>query len=123
MPAGVHINALGADTIGKTELDPHLLTLSKIIVEYLPQTSIEGEVQNVPLHHVDAEMWEVASNIVKGREHPEEITIFDGVGFAIEDYSALCCFYALSQKHQIGTLLPMTPKAQNPKDLFGILID
>ena len=55
VPAGVHINALGADTIGKTEPDPHLLTLSKIIVEYLPQTSTEGEVQNVPLHHVDAE--------------------------------------------------------------------
>ena len=42
---GVHINALGGDTVGKTELEFGILSRGKIVVEYLEQCAIEGEIQ------------------------------------------------------------------------------
>ena len=41
--SGVHINAIGGDCPGKTELHRDILLRSDIFVEYPPQTRIEGE--------------------------------------------------------------------------------
>jgi ornithine cyclodeaminase len=43
--AGVHINAIGGDCPGKTELHRDIVARSSIFVEYPPQTRIEGEIQ------------------------------------------------------------------------------
>ena len=44
---GVHINAIGGDCPGKTELSPLILQRSDVFVEYAPQTRIEGEIQQM----------------------------------------------------------------------------
>jgi len=44
---GVHINAVGGDCPGKTELNKDILLRSDIFVEYPPQTRIEGEIQQL----------------------------------------------------------------------------
>ena len=87
--SGVHINGVGGDCPGKTELHRDILLRSKIFVEYPPQTRIEGEIQQLPPDHPVTELWQVMTGAVQGRESARQITLFDSVGFAIEDFAAL----------------------------------
>ena len=122
---GMHINGLGGDCPGKTELELPLLFRSKIIVEYLQQSLIEGEIQRFSPEeaneNVYAELWEILVGNKNGRENDEEITLFDSVGFAIEDYSVLKFMYGLANKYNIGRDLQMIPDINDPKDLFSVL--
>jgi ornithine cyclodeaminase len=86
---GVHINAVGGDCPGKTELDPNILRRSDVFVEYAPQTRIEGEIQQMAPDFPVIEFWQVVTGRAPGRRAADRITLFDSVGFAIEDFSAL----------------------------------
>jgi len=121
VPAGTHIHALGGDCPGKTELDPALVADSKRVVEYLPQTREEGELQNLPEPGVHAELWELVSGNKPGREDPAEITLFDAVGFALEDFSILRLVQRLAQEMGLGRALQLIPELNDPKDLFGLI--
>jgi ornithine cyclodeaminase len=121
---GLHINAIGGDSPNKTELDPEILTFAKVVVEFFDQTKHEGEIQNLTNLNRDsiyAELWEIASNTKLGRQNPDEITLFDSVGFALEDYSILNLIKDLSQKHNIGQTLDMIPQLVDPKNLFSLI--
>jgi ornithine cyclodeaminase len=87
--SGVHINAIGGDCPGKTELAPAILHRSDIFVEYPEQTRIEGEIQQLAPAHPVTELWQVITGQAQGRRDARQITLFDSVGFAIEDFSAL----------------------------------
>lgn len=118
---GTHIQAIGGDSPGKTELDPALLDGAKIVVEYLPQTLVEGEVQQRAEPRVHAELWELVTGRKPGREGPGEITMFDSVGFALEDYSVLRLVHELASERGVGVELPLIPELADPKNLFGLL--
>ncbi|MCH9699521.1 MAG: ornithine cyclodeaminase [Gammaproteobacteria bacterium] len=117
---GTYIHAIGGDCPGKTELPADLIRQSKVVVEYLPQSLQEGEVQNCSKDAVYAELWELACGSKPGRENAQEITVFDSVGFALEDYSILRVVYLLSEHHTIGTNLPMIPELDDPKNLYSL---
>lgn len=119
--AGVHINAIGGDCPGKTELHRDILTRSDVFVEYPPQTRIEGEIQQMPEDFAVTEMWEVINGTAKGRTDERQITLFDGVGFAIEDFSALR--YVRDQLADTGLYqdLDMIADPDDPRDLFGMV--
>jgi ornithine cyclodeaminase len=116
---GVHINAIGGDCPGKTELDPTLMGRARIFVEYLPQTRIEGDIQSLGAAGQATELWEVIAGRLSGRTDRDEITIFDSVGFAIEDYSTLRYVYEKARELGVGSDTALIPKPPNPKDLFG----
>ncbi|GAB3438685.1 ornithine cyclodeaminase [Insolitispirillum peregrinum] len=120
--AGVHINAVGGDCPGKTELHHDILLRSDIFVEYPPQTRIEGEIQQLPADHPVIELWEVMTGQVSGRRDPRQITLFDSVGFAIEDFSALR--YVRDQLRTVGLYqnLDMLADPDEPRDLFGMIL-
>lgn len=118
---GVHINKIGGDSPGKTELDPALVEQCKIVVELPEQTKNEGEIQRVKEAKIYAELWELVTQKKKGRESEFEITLFDSVGFALEDYSALRLVHKLSEEYKLGHLLELIPDMNDPKDLFGVL--
>ena len=120
---GMHINAIGGDCPGKTELHADVLHKGKIFVEYEPQTRIEGDIQQLPSSHPVNDLWQVLAEKAIGRESDEQITIFDSVGFALEDYSALRYVYKLAQAYAEGEEINLIPKLENPKDLFSQLID
>jgi ornithine cyclodeaminase len=118
---GTHINAIGGDRPGKTELPRALLEAAKIVVEYLPQSLVEGEVQQCGSERVYAELWELATGSKPGRENNEELTLFDSVGFALEDYSALRLIHELASEYSLGQELDLLPELADPKDLFALL--
>ncbi len=120
--SGVHINAVGGDCPGKTELHTDILNRSDIFVEYPPQTRIEGEIQQLDENHPITELWQVIKGQAQGRRSSDQITLFDSVGFAIEDFSALRYI-----KDQLKTSphvenLDMIADPDDPRDLFGMLM-
>ncbi len=119
--SGVHINAIGGDCPGKTELHPDILKRSTVFVEYPAQTRIEGEIQQMPADFPVTEMWQVIGGTAPGRTDARQITLFDGVGFAIEDFSALR--YVRSKLEETGLYqdLDMIADPDDPRDLFGML--
>lgn len=119
--SGVHINAIGGDCPGKTELHRDILLRSDIFVEYPPQTRIEGEIQQLDDDHPVTEMWRVFTGQVTGRRSADQITLFDSVGFATEDFSALR--YVHDQLPKIGHFveLDLLADPDDPRDLFGMV--
>jgi ornithine cyclodeaminase len=118
---GVHINAIGGDCPGKTELAPGVLNRAGIFVEYPEQTRIEGEIQQMAPDHPVTELWQVMTGTAPGRTSPRQITLFDSVGFAIEDFSAL----RYIREHIGGTdlylELDLLADPDDPRDLFGMV--
>ena len=119
--SGVHINGVGGDCPGKTELHRDILLRSKIFVEYPPQTRIEGEIQQLDPNHPVTELWQVMTGTAEGRQTEAEVTLFDSVGFAIEDFAALR--YVRSKLAETGlfTQLDMIADPDDPRDLYGML--
>ena len=118
---GVHINAIGGDCPGKTELAPAILHRADIFVEYPPQTRVEGEIQNVAEDHPVTELWQVIEGQAKGRTSASQITLFDSVGFAIEDFSALRYIRDRLDGTDLFDQLDMLADPDDPRDLFGML--
>ena len=120
--AGVHINGVGGDCPGKTELHRDILLRSHIFVEYPPQTRIEGEIQQLAPDHPVTELWQVIAGQAKGRTDARQITLFDSVGFAVEDFSALRYVYGKLQETGYYDNLDMIADPDDPRDLFGMLL-
>ncbi|MCE0742291.1 ornithine cyclodeaminase [Acetobacter sicerae] len=119
--AGIHINAVGGDCPGKTELHRDILLRSSIFAEYPPQTRIEGEIQQLPADHPVTELWEVIAGKTSGRTRKNQITLFDSVGFAIEDFSALRYVRDKLEATGLFEKLDMVADPDDPRDLFGML--
>ncbi|WP_293864678.1 ornithine cyclodeaminase [uncultured Alsobacter sp.] len=120
--AGIHINAVGGDCPGKTELHPDILRRASIVVEYPPQTRVEGEIQQLPPDHPVTELWRVIEGSVPGRRSDREITLFDSVGFAIEDFSALRWLAGEAARRGLYEELDLLADPDDPRDLFGMLL-
>jgi ornithine cyclodeaminase len=119
---GVHINAVGGDCPGKTELHRDILLRSRIFVEYPPQTRIEGEIQQLAPDHPVTELWQVMTGAVPGRQTPRDITLFDSVGFAVEDFSALRYIHDQLDTLSYSEPLDMIADPDDPRDLYGMLL-
>jgi ornithine cyclodeaminase len=120
--SGIHINGVGGDCPGKTELHRDILMRSSIFVEYPAQTRIEGEIQQLAPDHPVTEMWQVITGAVVGRTSAAQVTLFDSVGFAIEDFAALR--YVLAQAKATGLYdnLDMIADPDDPRDLYGMVL-
>jgi ornithine cyclodeaminase len=123
---GMHLNAVGGDCPGKTELAGAILARpdARVVVEYEPQSRIEGEVQQMPADFPVIEFAEVVAGRAQGRANDAEVTIFDSVGFALEDFSALRYVHRL-HREELGrrTTIDLVPELANPKDLFALIRD
>jgi len=120
--SGVHINAVGGDCPGKTELHRDILLRSGIFVEFPPQTRVEGEIQQLDPDHPVTELWQVIAGQAAGRVSVEQITLFDSVGFAIEDFAALRYVAGKVKGTQFCEMLDMIADPDDPRDLFGMVL-
>jgi alanine dehydrogenase len=96
---GTHINAIGADAVGKQEIGPRIMKKAKIFVDDWTQASHSGEI-NVPLKkrqisrkHIYGELAEVVTGKKRGRISDSEITLFDSTGLAIQDIACAAMVY------------------------------
>ncbi|MGF0118527.1 ornithine cyclodeaminase [Promicromonospora sp. Marseille-Q5078] len=139
---GLHVNAIGGDCPGKTELDPAILREAEVFVEYEPQTRAEGEIQQTP-DLVVTELWEVVAGRRAGRRGapaaagpgeefarhagdrrtPDDttVTVFDSVGFAVEDWATLR-FVRDDVPADLLQHLDLVAEPDEPKDLFSLVV-
>ena len=123
MAPGVHINAIGGDCPGKTELDAAILTRGDVFVEFPEQTFIEGEIQQMPGDFPITELWEVVRDHAPGLPADDQITIFDSVGFAIEDFAALRYVRDAVNGTGFYKTVDLIADPDDPKNLFGLVAD
>jgi ornithine cyclodeaminase len=124
---GMHLNAVGGDCPGKTELHADILRMRdmRIVVEFEPQARIEGEIQQLEAAAGGAavpvtELADVLRARRPGRTDDREITLFDSVGFALNDFSALRYLRRLNAEQPDGGLrIDLIPELDDPKDLFA----
>jgi ornithine cyclodeaminase len=66
-------------------------------------------------------LWRVLNGQRSGRTTAAQVTVFDSVGFALEDFSALRFMRDNARCLGIGQPLALIPALADPKDLFGFL--
>ncbi|MDC8785879.1 ornithine cyclodeaminase [Roseateles koreensis] len=118
---GMHINGVGGDCPGKTELHRDVLSMGRVFVEFEPQSRMEGDVQQMPANFPVTEFWRVLKGWDAGRSNDTEVTVFDSVGFALEDFSALRLLRDTADELGLGQQVSLVPAMGDPKDLFGQL--
>jgi ornithine cyclodeaminase len=118
---GMHINGVGGDCPGKTELHPELLRRASVFVEYEPQSRIEGDIQQLEADFAVTELWRVLTGQSRGRVDASQVTVFDSVGFALEDFSALRFLRDSARELGLGESVSLIPAMADPKDLFAQL--
>jgi ornithine cyclodeaminase/alanine dehydrogenase len=106
---GAFVAAVGADNPEKQELDPQLFAGSKVVADILEQCAVMGD-----LHHaiaagviargsVHAELGELVAGKKPGRTSPDEITIFDSTGTALQDVAAAAVVYEKAVQQERGS--------------------
>lgn len=109
--AGTFIAAVGSDNPEKQELEPGLMSRSKVVVDVLEQCVTIGE-----LHHaldagaltrddVYAELGEVIAGVRPGRTSSDEIIIFDSTGMALQDVVTAVAVYEKAVSAGLGTMI------------------
>ena len=69
------------------------------------------------------ELWELFTKQKPGRVNAQEITVYDSVGFALEDFSVLRLVYTLANQYAIGKHIELIPdKIEDSKNLYGLLV-
>jgi ornithine cyclodeaminase len=122
--AGMHLNAVGGDCPGKTELHADILRRpdARVVVEFEPQSRLEGEVQQLDASFPVIELSDVIAGVACARQSDRQVTIFDSVGFALEDFSALRYLEKLHRESSGShRQLDLVPALADPKDLFSAL--
>lgn len=122
---GVHINGLGGDSAGKTELEASILDRARIVVEYFDQSIIEGEIQRWDREAAKGkvhEIHEILSGEYVAREKDSDITLYDSVGIGLEDFSALTLTNELLDAYEMGGKGDLVPMLKDPKNLISQVI-
>jgi alanine dehydrogenase len=107
--AGTHINAMGADTRGKQELDPRLVATAAVFVDEAAQATTIGECQHafatglITPASFRASLGEVVAGLAPGRRSAEEITLFDGTGVALQDLVVARLVVRLARERGMGS--------------------
>ncbi|APW48535.1 ornithine cyclodeaminase [Rhodoferax antarcticus] len=118
---GMHINGVGGDCPGKTEIHADVLRAAKVFVEFEPQTRMEGDLQHLPADFGVTELWQVLARKSSGRDNAEQVTMFDSVGFAMEDFSALRYLYDHALQLGLGAPIALMAQLSDPKDLYQLI--
>jgi len=94
---GTHINAVGAPRPSWRELDDKVLRAARIYVESREAATREsGDI--IAAGRIDAEIGEVVSGAMRGRESAGELTLFKSVGVAVEDVVTADLVYRKARK-------------------------
>jgi ornithine cyclodeaminase/alanine dehydrogenase len=106
---GTHIAAIGADMPGKQELYADIFAGAKVVCDSINLCVENGETQNAVKAgilrpaNIHAEIGEIILGKKPGRENPDEVTIFDTVGMAIQDIVTAAILYKGALEKGLGT--------------------
>lgn len=117
----LHINAVGADFPGKTELPLSLLQKSKVIPDFIPQAMKEGECQQIKESEICMDLVDLVKNASDHHNFRTKLTVFDSTGWALEDDVAIRLMLDLATELQIGTEVQLECISDDPKDPYQFI--
>lgn len=105
---GTHINAMGADTVGKQELAPALVAAACVAVDAAEQAVTIGECQHAYAQgllrrEALTPLGGIASGRCPGRQSADELTLFDGTGIALQDLAPALDAVQRARARGLGT--------------------
>ena len=92
-----------------------------VFVEYPPQTRIEGEIQQFARSSGDRDVASDRRRDARTARRARQITLFDSVGFAIEDFSALRYVHSKLAGGDFHEDLDLLADPDEPRDLLGMV--
>ncbi|MEV5761077.1 ornithine cyclodeaminase family protein [Streptomyces tendae] len=98
----VHINAIGADLIGKFEVPVSVLKSAFVTPDHLAQALREGECQQLEEGDVGPDLMTLCADPETAARHRDGVTVFDSTGFGLEDHVALDVLLELAEEAGIG---------------------
>ncbi len=114
----VHINAVGSDFPGKTELPRSLLDRALVCPDYLPQATWEGECQALPPEQLGPDLMQLVRGCSQYAANRSRTTVFDSTGFALEDYVVLGVLERIAQQIGLGVEIEMESRG-DPHDPYA----
>jgi alanine dehydrogenase len=106
---GVFVAAVGADNEHKWEIDPRLFPRSKVVVDNLNQCATIGDLHHAIEHRtmtreaIHGELGSIVAARKPGREHDDEITLFDSTGVALQDAVTAALILRRATERALGT--------------------
>lgn len=95
---GMHVNAFGADGLGKRELEGSIYKRAKLVTDNI---EVAMEKKLFAKGDVYAQLGEVITGKKKGRTSKTELTVFDSTGIGIQDVAAAATVYEKAKR--LGT--------------------
>ena len=96
---GTFVAAVGTDSEEKSEIAPSLMASSKVVTDVTEQARTIGDLHHainagaMRVEDVYAELSEIVAGKKRGREHDDEVIIFDSTGMALQDVAAAAIVY------------------------------
>ena len=117
----LHINAVGSDLPGKTEVPFEVLEASTVVPDFLDQAKQEGECQQLSANLIGPSIVDIARNPSDYANLQKELTVFDSTGFALEDLVVMELFLKHATAHSIGSEIGIESLSKDPRNPYGSL--
>jgi ornithine cyclodeaminase/alanine dehydrogenase-like protein (mu-crystallin family) len=117
----LHVNAVGSDFPGKTELPVSVLRQALVCPDFREQAVCEGECQQLTAHEIGPSLDELVREPASFASWRERLTVFDSTGFALEDKAVVDVLLAHARELEIGTRLQLEGGRGDPRDPFAMV--
>jgi len=117
----VHINAVGSDFPGKTELPASLLKRSYVCPDHHAQAVKEGECQQLDPHEIGVDLVELIQNSHEHSMVQHQRTVFDSTGWAFEDQVAMDMLIEFATDMGLGNEVALECISDDPKDPYRFM--
>lgn len=119
LKAHVHVNAVGSDFPGKTEIPRTVLERSLVCPDFREQAVREGECQQLDADEIGPELSEIVSEPERFADWQERSTVFDSTGSALEDHAAMQVVVDMAHEQGIGTWIQLEHLPEDTRDPYG----
>jgi ornithine cyclodeaminase/alanine dehydrogenase-like protein (mu-crystallin family) len=121
----LHINAVGSDLVGKTELSRSLLCEAFICPDHPEQALREGECQQLAADDaaqrvIGPSLGELCASPGQAVEQRDRLTVFDSTGFALEDHLALDVLLEIVNELGVGSRAQLEVRPRDAFDPYSI---
>jgi ornithine cyclodeaminase/alanine dehydrogenase-like protein (mu-crystallin family) len=118
----VHVNAVGSDLPGKTELPLHFLQRSLVCPDFPAQALVEGECQQLGPDDIGPSLAELVQNEDRYRDWRQRATVFDSTGFALEDQIVTEVILQCAHEVGVGTRISLENVMGPPMDPYAYVL-
>lgn len=116
----LHVNAIGADFPGKTELPLSLLQRSLVVPDFTGQAIREGECQQLRKEDIGPDLAHVSQHGDHFETGRQRLTVFDSTGYALEDHVAIEMLIEYCDELHLGLNVQLETATGDPRNPYDL---